>query len=205
MGTPAHSLASSVHSFAMARLAVTAALLLGALVSAAPADPVPVPTQFSITIPENPKTTIAGITFQADKGVVLMFTGIKLATSFDTTEKSITLTNGEFEAKVNHYVTRGDVQGLDISGDGTIDLDLGGNVINEISYTSTSADSFCAVAGSVKLAITTHTAKLDITGMKDSSVEQLFETFDSNQATLGGLVSNLIMTNYGDQINEKLV
>merc|ERR1711875_29647 len=197
MGTPAHSLASSVHSFAMARLAVTAALLLGALVSAAPADPVPVPTQFSITIPEIPKTTIAGITFQADKGVVLTFTGIKLATSFDTTEKSITLTNGEFEAKVNHYVTSGDVQGLDISGDGTIVLDLGGNVINEISYTSTSADSFCAVAGS---------AKLDITGMKDSSVEQLFETFiDSNQATLGGLVSNLIMTNYGDQINEKLV
>merc|ERR1711942_457275 len=162
----------------MVRFAIFAALLVGALAAPA-ADPVPVPTQFTIDIPSIPKQTIDGVTFEADKDVVLTFTGIELTNNFDTTEKSIVLTNGSFEANVHHYVTSGSVAGFDISGDGTIDLKLGGKIINKVGYTFATADSFCAVEDDV----TTHTADLEITGMKDQSTAEAFESFvKSNQA-----------------------
>merc|ERR1719452_70755 len=55
-----------------------------------------------------------------------------------------------------------------------MDLALTEHIINQVSYTSTAADSFCAVDGSVKVFFQTHAAKLDITGMKD---EQLLNRF----------------------------
>merc|ERR1711862_672045 len=180
----------------MVRIAIFAALLVGALAAPA-ADPVPVPTQFTIDIPSIPKQTIGGVTFEADKDVVLTFTGIELTNNFDTTEKSIVLTNGAFEANVHHYVTSGSVAGFDISGDGTIDLKLGGKIINKVGYTSATADSFCAVEDTVTI---------DITGMKDQSTAEAFESFvKSNQAQLGKLISNTIMENYGEDINKYVV
>merc|ERR1711915_340634 len=121
------------------------------------------------------------------------FTGIELTNNFDTVDKSIVLTTGS-------------ISGFNLEGDGTIDLKLGGKIINKVGYTSTSADSFCAVDGSVSIAITTHTASLEITGMKDQATADLFEKFIAgNQATLGDLVSGLIMKNYGDDINKYVV
>merc|ERR1712168_1153374 len=182
---------TTTSSTAMARLAIFAALLVGALAAPA-ADPVPVPTQFTVDIPSIPKQTIDGVTFEAPSDVILTFTGIELTNNFDTTDKSIVLTNGAFEANLTHYITTGSVSGFNLEGDGTIDLKLGGKIINKVGYTSTSAESFCAVAGSVSIDITTHTASLEITGMKD-------------QATAGQLVSQLIMKNYGDDINKYVV
>merc|ERR1711920_1151387 len=176
----------------MVRIAIFAALLVGALAAPA-ADPVPVPTQFTIDIPSIPKVTIDGVTFEADKDVVLTFTGIQLTNNFDTTDKSIVLTNGAFEANVHHYVTSGSFAGFDLTGDGTMDLKLGGNIINKVGYTSATADSFCAIEDTVTIDITTHTA-------------ELFENFvKSNQDQLGHLISNAIMTNYGDDINKYVV
>merc|ERR1711942_13979 len=107
----------------MVRIAIFAALLVGALAAPA-ADPVPVPTQFTIDIPSIPKQTIDGVTFEADKDVVLTFTGIELTNNFDTTDKSIVLTNGAFEANLTHYVTTGKISSFNLAGDGTIDLKL---------------------------------------------------------------------------------
>merc|ERR1711915_1106917 len=135
----------------MVRIAIFAALLVGALAAPA-ADPVPVPTQFTIDIPSIPKQTIAGVTFEADKDVVLTFTGIELTNNFATT------------------------------------------------------DTFCAIEDTVTIDITTHTADLVITGFKDESTAELFENFvKSNQDQLGHLISNAIMTNYGDDINKYVV
>merc|ERR1712228_237781 len=176
----------------MVRIAIFAALLVGALAAPA-ADPVPVPTQFTIDNPSIPKVTIDGVTFEADKDVVLTFTGIQLTNNFDTTDKSIVLTNGS-------------VAGFDVTGDGTMDLKLGGNIINKVGYTSATADSFCAIEDTVTIDITTHTADLVITGFKDESTAELFENFvKSNQDQLGHLISNAIMTNYGDDINKYVV
>merc|ERR1712107_599484 len=155
---------------------------------------------FTIDIPSIPKVSIDGITFEADQDVVLTFTGIELSNDFSTTKKSIILTNGAFSANVHHYVLTGSIGGFILAGDGTMDLNLGDKIINEVSYTSTSADSFCAVEGSVDIAITTHTANLTITGMDDPT-EKTFEDFvNTNGPTLGSLVSGLIKSNYGEQI-----
>merc|ERR1719154_185632 len=63
-----------------------------------------------------------------------------------------------------------------------MDLALTEHIINQVSYTSTAADSFCAVDGSVKVFFQTHAAKLDITGMKDESVQQLFMSYVNSTA-----------------------
>merc|ERR1712121_102215 len=164
---------TTTSSTAMARLAIFAALLVGALAAPA-ADPVPVPTQFTVDIPSIPKQTIDGVTFEAPSDVILTFTGIELTNNFDTTDKSIVLTNGAFEANLTHYITTGSVSGFNPAGDGTIDLKLGGKIINKVGYASTTAE--------------------------------MFEKFIAgNQATLGQLVSQLIMKNYGDDINKYVV
>merc|ERR1719481_940952 len=90
----------------MARLAIFAALLVGALAAPA-ADPVPVPTQFTVDIPSIPKLSFDGVTFEAPSDVILTFDGIQLTNNFGTTDKNIVLTNSALEANLTHYVTTG--------------------------------------------------------------------------------------------------
>ena len=48
--------------------------------------------------------------------------------------------------------------------------------------------------------------QLDITGMKDESVQQLFISYvNSNGATIGTTIGDLINTNYGADINKFVV
>merc|ERR1712215_576115 len=171
----------------MCRLALIAVLCVAA-VSAAPA-PGGLDNWFlEATIPYLPEITIKGVTVKLDGNI-----------SIDLTDKSFTLS-------VGHYKVDGSVAGMDISGDGTILFQLSDTPSNKVSYPSKSADSFCAVDGSVKLAFETHTAAVTITGMKDATVAALITNFvKENQAKLGSLVSNLINTNYGADINKYVV
>merc|ERR1719318_1821123 len=184
----------------MVRAAVVAALFLGALVSA---GVVPNTEVADVPVPTIPQVTIDGVTFEATMPTILTFTGISLSNNFDTVDKSIVLTNGAFEADLKHYITRGSVLGLDISGAGTIDLKLGGNIVNTVSYKSTSAESFCPVENTFNVDIVTHTASVAITGMKDPSVAAIIEAYVSeNAADLGSQISGLIMSSYGADINK---
>merc|ERR1719435_172378 len=123
-----------------------------------------------------------------------------------TTIKYVSIDNTAFGIKVGHYKLAGKVASFDISGDGTMDLELTDHIINQASYTSTAADSFCAVPGSVKVFFQTHAAKLAITGMKDQSVENLLMSYvNSNGASLGTTIGDLINTNYGADINKFVV
>merc|ERR1712183_262672 len=181
----------------MCRLALIAVLCVAA-VSAAPA-PGGLDNWFlEATIPYLPEITIKGVTVKLDGNISIALTDPDFHYDFKTTAKSVELTDKSFTLSVGHYKVDGSVAGMDISGDGTI--------LFQLSYTSKSADSFCAVDGSVKLAFETHTAAVTITGMKDATVAALITNFvKENQAKLGSLVSNLINTNYGADINKYVV
>merc|ERR1719470_348602 len=79
----------------------------------------------------------------------------------------------------------------------------GGNIVNTVSYKSTSAESFCPVENTFNVDIVTHTASVAITGMKDPSVAAIIEAYVSeNAADLGSQISGLIMSSYGADINK---
>merc|ERR1712168_1485559 len=178
----------------MCRLALIAVLCVAA-VSAAPA-PGGLDNWFlEATIPYLPEITIKGVTVKLDGNISIALTDPDFHYDFKTTAKSVELTDKSFTLSVGHY-----------KGDGTILFQLSDTTSNKVSYTSKSADSFCAVDGSVKLAFETHTAAVTITGMKDATVAALITNFvKENQATLGDTVSNLINTNYGADINKYVV
>merc|ERR1712055_86111 len=189
----------------MCRLALIAALCVAA-VSAAPA-PGGLDNWFlEATIPYLPEITIKGVTVKLDGNISIALTDPDFKYDFKTTAKDVELTDKSFTLSVGHYKTVGSVAGMDISGDGSILFQLSDTTSNKVSYTSKSADSFCAVDGTVKLAFETHTASVTITGMKDATVAALITNFvKENQATLGDTVSNLINTNYGADINKYVV
>jgi len=190
----------------MARVALTLALVfLGAMATALPAaDPIP-GFSLSVTIPKIDEVTFQGITFSAED-ITITLTSPSFSVDYSTTNKYVSIDNTAFGIKVGHYKLAGEVASFDISGDGTMDLELTEHIINQASYTSTAADSFCAVDGSVKVFFQTHAAKLDITGMKDESVEQLFMSYvNSNGATIGTTIGTLINTKYGGDINKFIV
>merc|ERR1711970_1220909 len=184
----------------MVRLALIAVMPVAA-VSAAPATPAPGGLDnwfLEATIPYIPDFTIKGVSVSLGGNISIALTDPDFMYDFKTTAKSVELTDKSFTLSVGHYKIAGNVAGLDISGDGSI--------LFQLSYTTKSADSFCAVDGSVKLAFMTHTASVTITGMKDATVAALITNFvKENQATLGDTVSNLINTNYGADINKYVV
>merc|ERR1712168_1116050 len=133
----------------MCRLALIAVLCVAAA-SAAPA-PGGLDNWFlEATIPYLPEITIKGVTVKLDGNISIALTDPDFHYDFKTTDKSFTLS-------VGHYKVDGSVAGMDISGDGTILFQLSDTTSNKVSYPSKSADSFCAVDGSVKLAFETHT------------------------------------------------
>merc|ERR1712168_1132285 len=178
----------------MCRLALIAVLCVAA-VSAAPA-PGGLDNWFlEATIPYLPEITIKGVTVKLDGNISIALTDPDFHYDFKTTAKSVELTDKSFTLSVGHYKV-----------DGSVLFQLSDTTSNKVSYTSKSADSFCAVDGSVKLAFETHTAAVTITGMKDATVAALITNFvKENQATLGDTVSNLINTNYGADINKYVV
>merc|ERR1711887_249319 len=185
------------------------ALMCVAAVLAAPATPAPGGLDnwfLEATIPYIPDFTIKGVSVSLGGNISIALTDPDFMYDFKTTAKSVELTDKSFTLSEGHYKIAGNVAGLDISGDGSILFQLSDTTSNKVSYTSKSADSFCAVDGSVKLAFKTNTASVTITGMKDATVAALITNFvKENQATLGSLVSNLINTNYGADINKYVV
>merc|ERR1719290_91498 len=103
----------------MTRFAVFVALLAVILATPAQCSTADIPS-FSIVLHSIPKTTFDDMSFEADNDIVFNFTDIEFSNSLDTTEKSITLINGNIDIIVNHYITRGTYGDLNLRGDGSM-------------------------------------------------------------------------------------
>merc|ERR1711973_1023559 len=157
------------------------------------------------TIPYVPTETISGVTVTLSDNITHTFSEPTLTYDLQTTAKTATLKTTMSGIWVGHYKTHGTVEGMNLGGEGDISFVLSGGESITLSYTSTSADSWCAVPGSWKVGMSTTKADLVITGMEDSTVHDLITGFvASNQATLGSTVADLINTNYGADINKYL-
>merc|ERR1711970_1245560 len=191
-------------SFTMSRLSFSLVVLCLGAVSAAPSGLDN--WFFELTVPYIPEFTVDGVTVNLQGNITHMFTDPDFTYDLQTTAKTATLSAKTTMLSVGHYKTSGSVEGMDISGEGEIAFELSGGASETLSYTSKSADSFCVVPGSVKIAAKTNQASLTITGMKDKTVHDLITGFVSaNQAKLGSMAAQAINSNYGADINKYAV
>merc|ERR1711887_166456 len=176
-------------SFTMSRLSFSLVVLCLGAVSAAPSGLDN--WFFELTVPYIPEFTVDGVTVNLQGNITHMFTDPDFTYDLQTTAKTATLSAKTTMLSVGHYKTSGSVEGMDISGEGEIAFELSGGASETLSYTSKSADSFCVVPGSVKIAAKANQASLMITGI-----------VSANQAKLGDMAAQYINSNYGAQINK---
>jgi len=187
-------------------LLLAAALCFTAFASAAPTiEIIEEEETIGLTIAYLPTFTVSGVTLDLN-GISWTFTNPGFHKDFTTVDKSVTLDEDVSTVTIGHYKSSGTISGLDLSGDGKIQLVLSDKTSHTATYKSTAADTFCPVDDSLVISFTTHTADLTITGMTDDSVQELIVNFvKDNQASLGDTVAQVLNEKLGPTLNKYVI
>merc|ERR1711970_661583 len=98
--------------------------------------------------PYLPTFTVSGVTLDLN-GISWTFTNPGFHKDFTTVDKSVTLDEDVSTVTIGHYKSSGTISGLDLSGDGKIQLVLSDKTSHTATYKSTVADTFCPVDDSL--------------------------------------------------------